>query len=309
MRKTFAWRAAQVLIACGAVWFAWRKLAPDWPSVVDAFTHTHVRAGQLVLSCAIVFASYAVLIETWRRVVRAWGSSMSFGTAARIWFVSNLAKWAPGRIWQITAMGALAHRAGVPPVAAVGSSLLIAIINVFAAGAVVLVTASDAIGLPAWAVALLGAAAVSLALIPQFVPGIARWAGARFGRDVSWPPIPYTTTIIAYAGCAIAWVLYGIAFQLMVSATFGVASGATRYYIAVFTASYIAGYLALVAPGGLVVREAGVIGLMTRYGMATLAGATVISVVSRVWLTILELVPGLILLALLPKGARSKANG
>jgi hypothetical protein len=269
MRKSIQWRAAQLIFTAAAIWFAWRKLSPIRPSIVDAFAHIH--------------------------------------TATRIWLVSNLARWIPAM--QIAAMGGLAKQAGASPFAAVGASLLIQVVNLLAGVAVVLLMASDAIPLAQPVVVALGGLAVAIALIPRFLPAFARWIGARFGRVVSWPSIPYGTIVVVYAECAVAWVLYGLAFQLMVSAIFGSASGAARLYIAVYTASYGLGYIALPAPGGIGVREGAMIALLTKYGMATLADATVISVVSRVWLTVLENLPGLILLAIFPKGARSKANG
>jgi hypothetical protein len=307
MRKTLAWRVAQVLVAAAAIWFAWLKLVPLWPSIVDAFGRVHLRPGPLCLSCALVLASYCVLIETWRRIVNAWGSAIAFGDGARVWLVSNLAKWIPAM--QIAAMGGLARQAGASPFAAIGASLLIQIVNLLAGIAVILLMASDAVPFPRYVVVALGALAVGVVVFPQFLPRLARWAGARFGREVSWPAIPYRTILLAYAGCALAWVLYGIAFQLLVSATLPDASGATRLYIAVFTASYMAGYIALLVPGGLGIREGVLIALMSKYGMATVASATVISVIARVWLSVIELAPGLVLLALFPQGSRSKPNG
>ena len=99
--------------------------------------------------------------------------------------------------------------------------------------------------------------------------------------------------------------LYGVAFQILVSATFDVNAGATRSYIAAFTASYIVGYLAFFTVGGLGTRELLLAGLLTEFGIATAATATVIVLVSRVWLTVLELLPGLILLAFTPKPTSS----
>lgn len=307
-RKGPTWRIVQIVAALAIAVLAWVELAPQWSSIVEAFGSMHVRALPLILSGLAVLAAYAVLIETWRRVVSAWGSTLSFGAATRIWFISNLGRYVPGKIWAITAMGAMAHRAGVSPVAAVGSSLVIQVINVFAGGAVVLLMASDALRLPQPVVIALGVAAVAVAILPRFLPGAARWLAARFDREVSWPPMPYGTTLVAYAGCAIAWLLYGVAFQLLVSATVGPAAGATRYYIAVYTASYLAGFLALPAPGGIGVRETVLVALLTKYGMATLAGATVIAVASRLWLTMIELLPGLILLAFSPQVSTTIPN-
>ncbi|HKS07162.1 MAG TPA: lysylphosphatidylglycerol synthase domain-containing protein [Gemmatimonadaceae bacterium] len=291
------WIVAQIAIAALVVWFAWRTLAPDWPAVVDAFRTVSFKPGPLALSILGVLVSYAILIETWRRVVSSWGSHLSPGVAARIWFVSNLGRYLPGKVWAITAMGTMAHRAGVSPAAAVGSSLLIAVINVVAAFAVVLLTVPDALPIGRAGAIAIGTALVATALAPRFIPGVAGWIGARFGRTVTWPTLPQSTIIVAYAGCALAWVIYGLAFHALSIATLGTAGGAPRYSIAVFVASYIAGYVFLPAPGGLGVREAWLGALLKKFGMTAVAGAALLVVVSRVWLTILELLPGLILLA------------
>ena len=297
---SLAWRVAQGLLLVLIVWFAWRTLASDWPNTVAAWRATTFRIVPLGVSALVVLTSYGVLIETWRRVVMAWGGSLPFGIAARIWFVSNLGKYIPGKIWQITAMGAMAQRAGVSPVAAVGSTLLIAVVNILAGVAVILFTAGGAIAFPRWAIYALGVATVAVAFTPRLLPAVARWAGQRFGRDVQWPMIPQRTMVFAFIGCGIAWVLYGVAFRLLVS-SFGPVAGAFPAYVAVFTASYLVGYLFLLAPGGIGVREASLGGLLTQLGLATVAGATVIVLISRAWLTVLELLPGLILLAVTPK--------
>ena len=70
--------------------------------------------------------------------------------------------------------------------------------------------------------------------------------------------------------------------------------------IALFTLSYLAGFLALIAPGGIGVREGVLAGLLLSTGTTTVAEATWIVVASRLWLTVLEIVPGGLLLLARP---------
>jgi glycosyltransferase 2 family protein len=74
------------------------------------------------------------------------------------------------------------------------------------------------------------------------------------------------------------------------------ATGNASAYIAVYTGSYLAGYLALFAPGGVGVREAVLVLAMPRFQLASAADAAVIAITSRLWLTVLEIVPGVLLL-------------
>ena len=50
------------------------------------------------------------------------------------------------------------------------------------------------------------------------------------------------------------------------------------------------------APGGVGVREAVLVLAMPRFQLASVADAAVIAVASRLWLTVLEIVPGVLLL-------------
>ena len=86
---------------------------------------------------------------------------------------------------------------------------------------------------------------------------------------------------------AFAWFARGVAPR---------ATGNAWSYIAVYTGSYLAGYLALFAPGGVGVREAALVLAMPRFQLASATDAAVIAITSRLWLTVLEILPGLLLL-------------
>jgi len=110
---------AQWLLAAVVIGFAVRELARQWESLAPALAGVRLEWGRILASGALVLATYLLLIEAWRSTLRAWSQSLPFATAARIWFVSNLGKYVPGRVWQIAAMGAMAQRAGVSPAAAI----------------------------------------------------------------------------------------------------------------------------------------------------------------------------------------------
>jgi uncharacterized membrane protein YbhN (UPF0104 family) len=307
------WLGIRIAAIGVLAWLVYAAFVPKIPDIKDAWARAEFRAVPLAVSAAIVLASYAVLIETWRRVVAAWGGTLPFGKATQIWFVSNLGKYLPGKIWTIAAMGTMSRNAGVPVVAAVGSSLLIAVLNILAGVVVVALTARDALSMSPVVAFGLAAFVLAITLSPRLISSSVGWIGARVGRTVTLPVLTRRAVFEAFAGCALAWVLYGIAFQFLVQGTVGGAlgvpgAGATPEYIAVFTTSYIAGYLFLPAPGGIGAREVVLAGLLAHFQLAPVATAAVIVILSRVWLTILELVPGLVLLAFLPKPSSSTTH-
>jgi uncharacterized membrane protein YbhN (UPF0104 family) len=78
-------------------------------------------------------------------------------------------------------------------------------------------------------------------------------------------------------------------------------------YIAIFTGSYLIGFVALFAPAGLGVREAVMEKALTGAGMA-IGPAYLVVIGSRLWLSILEILPALLFLAWSPV-ARRQSRG
>jgi hypothetical protein len=195
-------------------------------------------------------------------------------------------------------MGALAQEAGVSSVAAMGSALVVNLVNLLAGLLVVAVAGSRL--LTGYGPALVTALVVFCVLVlgsPWLLPPLARLAQRVTGRDIPIPKIPPLAIIFAVAGCSLAWNLYGIAFRDLTVALFGGAAGRPSYYTAVFTLSYLMGYIVLFAPGGIGVRETSLMALLAAAGLETGAQATALAIASRLWLTVLEAAPGLILLA------------
>lgn len=296
--------AALVIIA----WLLYREFAPLAPDILAAWRSATPRPGYLAASATLVLASYALLIEVWRRVVTAAGGELRYTTAAHIWLVSNLGRYLPGKVWAIAAMGALAQRAGVSAVSAMGSSVLIAVVHVLAGIALVAALGRGALSLSLPVALVVIALASAVIVAPTLLPWAATRVAAIFGRQAEWRPLPRRTVAIAFAGCAAGWLLQGLAFKLLVMGVVGTAAGASSAYIAVFTASYLAGFLFLPAPGGIGVREGVLAGLLGTFGLAAAGPAAVIVLASRAWLTILELIPGLFLLPFTPKPPTPQAN-
>jgi uncharacterized membrane protein YbhN (UPF0104 family) len=302
MNRRLLLRIAQVVFVGAVLWFGGRLVAAHWTDVRALSATLTPSWGRIFWSGAIVALSYAVLIGTWRGMVNAWGSSLGVGQSARIWFVSNLGRYVPGKVWQIGAMGVMANEAGVPPAAAVGSSLVIALVNILVGFGVVAATGAESFGAigvnPSALWIPLGFLGVVMASLPWTLKSLVRFTGRVTGRPVEAPTLPAAAVWLAAAGCTSAWVLYGLAFQQLAIGVLGpAAAGDAWAYVAVFTLSYLLGFLTLVAPGGIGVREVAMGAMLTGAGLTTGAEATLLVVASRLWLTVLEIVPGVLFLA------------
>lgn len=294
--------AAQVVAAALLLFFIGRELVRQWTAFQSQPLEARLSLADVVVSGTIVLGTYALLVQTWRILLAGADESLPFWRAARIWSISNLWRYVPGKLWQIGVMAGLAHREHVSAVAAAGSAVLSTVMNIATGLAIVLLLGGrwlqewDAAARPV-AIGLVVLAVTGLMSLPYVLPRLSALAARLSGRDVQLKAPRTAALVLAILGNVLSWLLYGVAFFFLVRGVLGDAAGAPWQYIAVFTASYVVGYLFLVIPGGIGPREAVMVSLMTALSLATPKQAWLVAATSRVWLTILELAPGLLFLA------------
>jgi glycosyltransferase 2 family protein len=284
-------KAAQWVFAALVLFFAVRALAGQWNQVGARLLHIQFGWEHIVPATILVLATYALLIEGWRRILIGWDSHLGFRPAARIWFLSNLGKYVPGNIWSLTAMGVMARERGLSGLAAAGSSIIMQSVSLVTGTAIVMITSAKLLGEPLLVGAAVTALLVCLIAAPRFLPRLAVWAGNLSGREIATPSIPATGIWTAAVASTASWILYGLAFQLFVRGLLGAAPGEISSYIAVYTAAYILGFISPIAPAGLGVREITLAAFMTQLGLANEADAALVAIAARLWLTVVELVP------------------
>jgi len=281
-----------VLALVGAAIWALRG---QLPAVLAVARTTHPKWSLVAGASAIVLLIYALLIEGWRRVLAALGGSLPFPDAARIWFVSNLARLLPGVFWQLGAMSEMARRRGVPVTISSGAAILVAIVNLFTGIAVSGVFAStalrDRLGARTWWI--LGLGALALALAPMVVPRVGAIARRMTGRELVMPRFGFRAVLVAAVTTAAQWLAYGVAFWLMTRAVLPGDARSLGGCIALYAISYLAGLLNP-APAGIGAAESMMVFLAPQLGVATQPEALVLSIVVRIWRTVLEIAPGIV---------------
>ena len=110
--------------------------------------------------------------------------------------------------------------------------------------------------------------------------------------------------LAAIVGSVLSWLAYGLAFKLFVAGIMPTVEMSVAAGIAIYAGSYLAGFLSLGPPAGIGVADGALVWLLSTGGIATPGEAFVISVLTRLWRTALEIAPGLVYLAL----QRSRGN-
>jgi glycosyltransferase 2 family protein len=225
----------------------------------------NVEWGALAGSFALAVAGMAASGLIWLVILDALGTRPELRWAG-LFFKAQLAKYIPGSIWQYAGRAAGARAYGIP-VRPVGISLPIE----FAATAVA--AGSTAGFLLGWWGALI-LAAVVVALITGLV--VARKRPATLA------------TIRATLLYVPVWLAVGASFWLCARGLLTVPAHDAAFYTAAFAVAWLAGLVAVYAPGGLGVREAVLVALLSSRTGA--ADALVLAAASRLMLVLADVV-------------------
>jgi hypothetical protein len=215
-------------------------------------------AGALVLTI-LMFVFFIWLPVVILRVATV---NVSFGDVGRIWFVSNLYKYLPGKIFMATVRIGMMRGLGVPP--GNSAALFFVEMTLLSLASVILAAVLAPFLLAEshmWSLVIIVAGLVVL-IQPPVLNRLVTTAlrQRRLGsRDFS---ITYSSEIKGLALAVSAWLCYGVGAWLLANALTPVPYDKLTLFVAVAPLSWLAGMLAIVTPGGIGVREASmVIGL------------------------------------------------
>jgi hypothetical protein len=287
IRKLIVW-GAQAVIAAILVGFVGRSLVANWTQLSTLDVRLHVRPLWIISAAVTVWLTYGLLIEAWRQVLFGWKQSLGYGQAMRIWCLSNLGRYLPGKVWSLVGLAVLAQRTGVAGWAAAGSAVAMQALAIGTGALVVSVGAPGAATpLPLAGASLVAACVVAALAWERLASRVVRIVrpGAEFHA------LPPRTVILAAAATLASWIAYGMAFLMLANGLFDDASMSAVQSAGVFAAGYIVGLLALFAPGGIGVRELVFVALLAPvFGSG---GALALSVAARLLLTATEAAAGL----------------
>ena len=289
MRRT-SWRIAQAVVGATILAFLVPKFLESWHKVQDQpAIQWDLRWEFIVASLIVTWAMYGVLIWGWRTVLEGWREWLRIVDAARIWTISSLGAYIPGKVWSIAGMAMMAQQRGVSGVAATGSAVIMQLISL-ATGAVIAVALIatpllDSL-LGGWGtIAAMALAALTLVgAIALTSPSLTRRIGFLLRRPDTFRPVEPGALAGALVANLVAWAGYGIALQLLALGTLHGIELSWSTATGAFAASYVMGYLFVLFPAGFGVREVVLITILTP--TIGVGPAAALAAVSRVVLTI-----------------------
>ena len=277
---------AAVILALSGNWGAWSEMAGA--GVVD----WRVRPLWLVL--AVVSGATALWLSgaIWGLLFRSSGSRTGMPEASAVWLGSNLGRYLPGKVWQMAGLVGYVRARGDSGSGALATALLFQAVMLVTGSGIGLVMLGARVfeGVGPWAI-VAGGIAVAAALTPRLLQRIVR-TGHRLLREPGEPghvSLGGSLLIRVVVGSLVVWSLHGLGFWALLEGLVEENSVGPLMATGVFAASYIVGYLAVIAPGGIIVREGAMASLLSVAGSIALGPAAALALAARLWATAAEL--------------------
>jgi len=231
---------------------------------------SHFRWTSLAVAFGLSLIFWPINAYVWNMVLRALGHGIPGATAIRIWLTTQTCRWLPGGVWHYGSRTLQAVGQGVPSPVAVASMALELLLTVAAWGVVGVVGVGwygdrqfrldGLLSLRTMELTLAGMALLMLLIAAAWLfrrrfPQKLLAVRERFAslRTVRPRPLPTALCFLVYAALA---VLNGAAFYAVIGSASPGHSVPFWAAVSINALAWIVGLSAIMAPGGLVVREA-----------------------------------------------------
>ncbi len=289
--KRMCWKkAAKVLLIGVLLFFLGLNIYRGWRDA--SRFQWDVRPWPLVVSFTLALAFWLVTGLAWNLLVRCLGGGLALPKGMKVYFLSNLGRYVPGKVWYAVGRAYLGQQEG-GSVGVISTSVLMELVLSLTSSALVSTLAlpllSPLLGEKGLclgiAVLALGLAILHpvlmkplLALVERSLPGPK--------REIA-PPLRYSVMLGLLVGYLVIWNLVGAAFFVLLNAVYPLPLAWFPTVVAIYAVSWIAGFLAPFAPSGLGVREGAMILVLGQY--LPVPAVTAAAILFRLWLILAEL--------------------
>jgi len=265
------------------------QLIQNWDTVraVPWSKHPFVLSGHL----ACLLFMFLVFILGWIYAVRIHGYKMGWQSAAYTWLVPNLGKYIPGKVFMLAGRVEMSRAIGIRRSASFSAIVIENALMVFAA-------------LPFFFWSLLSGLKIAgrnsvvvlllfilfgfwICLYPKTIIQCLNYLNNKFGKELlSVYPKPRNMFVLIGI-YVLGWIFYGFSGILLAQALELAQDVSRLTLMTAFISSWVIGYLTLITPAGLGVREAVFVGLLAPE--IQMAQAITLALLARLSWTIIEL--------------------
>jgi len=272
-------KIGQVAIIVLVGYFIIRLLVKNWQEVHRSISG--INYGLLVVSFFIMAIGFVWQVYLWRRIVSQYGIKIPFIKGWNYYLKAAIVRYIPGNIWGLAAKAYMMTKVGLNKAEAVfvmifesammvTSGLFIYFISVS------FLDSSLVINI------ILAVLAVLMGTFVFYPPWYIRFLRI-FRRDIVIRTLQPTKVIALIIGYFIYWIICGLSFILLLKSIGDFSWSSLHIAVGVFAISWVIGFMSLITPSGIGVREVSMIYFLGK--VMTTAVTAVATVLARIVFT------------------------
>lgn len=282
----FIRRILAALVVLVIFFFLIRSLVRNWHQI--PFADLRFNPFYLFLSFFFLLATFLIFVKAWQAIIRSLEGDISYPFAFWVMAASQTAKYVPGGVWFALGRVYLAKSEKLSA-EKIGVSVIIETGLTFLAG-ILLFFLALSLAHPENLVNYLLLIPVFLFFLLVLYPPVLERLVKIGLKIIKRPPVRIKMRYGSLLGIAFyffgLWLAQIVGYFLLINALYPVSLSQFPALSAVYIISWMAGFIIILAPGGLGVRE----GTMTLLLSSIIPSALAIGIsfLSRVWITVFE---------------------
>ncbi|MBN1880156.1 flippase-like domain-containing protein [bacterium] len=286
--RDYLWQFVKKILPLILLLLIARYIARDWSRILDILHN--ISRPWMSLSLICYLAGVTLIGWNWVTVLRLLGTECGLLGGFRSYFYSMLVKYIPGRIWGAAGRIMFARQAGIPEGTSALGIIMESLLLMCSAAIVGFFLIGTFHSLPVEVrVLMLTSPLLIILLHPLIIHHGVQFLGKRFPKYVvEMSRIPGTGSIcMLLIRYCFVWIFQGVGFWCALKAMVDFSPRYMLMCIGGNTLAWLAGFLIVLTPAGLGVREI----IITRltYGIIGEGPAAMIALISRIAVIVCEL--------------------
>ena len=288
MKKALIKKLIGLLVVSAIFYFLIKRLYQNWHQVSSY--DWELNYLWLGASFVTLLSYYVSSTIPWKLILeRLEGKNLSIKKGYKFWFLSQLGKYLPGKFWAILGRVYFCNEEGFSKSTTTASIIMEYILTVLAGVFVFLLSLAfmkipSTVGHLYWLLLLIP---VGLVSIHPFLFGkVFNFILKKLKRTEIQFDMSYLQIVSFVGFYMILWFFCGLTFFLFVNSIHRVDWSNLIPIMGTFAIAWVIGFLSLITPGGLGVREGVLSILLANYMPVSMA--IVVALLSRIWLIAAE---------------------
>src|SRR5574341_1682674 len=219
-----------------------------------------IRPAYFIISALLLLFGLLLEVWVWQKNLQMVGGNISLKNSFKLYYLANLTRYLPGKIWSVLGFMKVGQSAQLRPVTTfigLATGLVSSLVSALLLGALLLLLSRSQLPhFSLWAVALVLLFSIWL-LHPVSANLAFRLTGKIIKRPLPQLNYNFRQIIFLVGLYALAWVVFSFSFAFLVKSFAALTQLQFVYALGVFPLAYAFGYLAIFSPGGWGVREGG----------------------------------------------------